>query len=91
MKQGPRRWALVMLTGSRVGQPLHGLRSLFRDGAAERTVYPRGMAEIALAHMVGSEVERAYLRSDMPQRRRLMPAACGRFLKGESAPNVVTL
>ena len=60
----------------------HGLRSTFRDWAAERTDYPRDMAEIALAHSVGSEVERAYRRSDMVEKRRAMMAAWGRFLRG---------
>jgi integrase len=36
----------------------HGLRSTFRQWAAERG-YPRDMAEIVLAHFIGSEVERA--------------------------------
>jgi integrase len=61
----------------------HGLRSTFRDWAAERTEYPRDMAEIALAHTVGSEVERAYRRSDMVEKRRAMMAAWGRFLRGD--------
>jgi integrase len=69
----------------------HGLRSTFRDWAAERTVYPREMAEIALAHTVGSDVERAYRRGDMVERRRAMMAAWGRFLRGETAPKVVSL
>ncbi|MHA7887969.1 tyrosine-type recombinase/integrase [Roseicyclus sp.] len=42
----------------------HGLRSTFRQWTAERG-YPRDMAEIALAHWIGSEVERTYQRSDM--------------------------
>lgn len=50
----------------------HGLRSTFRDWAAERTEHPREMAEIALAHEMGSEVERAYRRGDMLERRRRM-------------------
>ena len=51
----------------------HGLRSTFRDWVAERTNYPRDLAEMALAHQVGSDVERAYRRSDMlEKRRRLM-------------------
>lgn len=50
----------------------HGLRSTFRDWVAERTDYPRDMAEIALAHTVGSEVERAYRRGDMLEKRRKM-------------------
>jgi integrase len=50
----------------------HGLRSTFRDWAAERTNHPREMAEMALAHNVGSKVERAYRRSDMLEKRRNM-------------------
>lgn len=49
----------------------HGLRSTFRQWAAEKG-YPRDMAEIALAHFIGSDVERAYQRSDMLERRREM-------------------
>lgn len=50
----------------------HGLRSTFRDWAAERTNHTRDMAEMALAHTVGSEVERAYRRGDMVEKRRKM-------------------
>ncbi|MGY6660908.1 MAG: tyrosine-type recombinase/integrase [Glycocaulis sp.] len=52
------------------GDPVvpHGFRSTFRDWCAERG-YDRDMAEIALAHVVGNAVERAYLRTDMMQRR----------------------
>lgn len=69
---------------ARNGRPAvpHGLRSTFRDWAAETGV-PRDMAEIALAHSVGSEVERAYRRSDMVERRRDMMAAWAQFLGGE--------
>ncbi|QDY69802.1 tyrosine-type recombinase/integrase [Qingshengfaniella alkalisoli] len=77
----------------RSGRPAvpHGLRSTFRDWAAERTEFPRDMAEIALAHTVGSEVERAYRRSDMVERRRAMMAAWGRFLRGEAGQKVVAI
>lgn len=67
----------------------HGLRSTFRDWAAERTEYPRDMAEIALAHNVGSEVERAYRRGDIVEKRRAMMDAWGRFLRGEQNQKVV--
>jgi integrase len=60
----------------------HGLRSTFRQWAAEQG-YPRDMAELALAHHVGSEVERAYQRSDMLERRRAMMAAWADVLRGE--------
>ncbi|GGB63450.1 integrase [Roseibium aquae] len=69
----------------------HGLRSSFRDWAAERTEFDRDMAELALAHVVGSAVERAYRRSDMIEKRRQMMAAWARFLTGETAAKVVKL
>ncbi len=51
----------------------HGFRSTFRDWAAERTSYPREVAEMALAHAVGDKVEAAYRRGDLfEKRRRLM-------------------
>jgi integrase len=63
----------------------HGLRSTFRDWVAERTEYPREMAEIQLAHAVGSEVERAYRRGDMIEKRRAMMARWRAFLGGSNA------
>lgn len=65
----------------RLGRPAvpHGLRSTFRDWVAERTSYERDMAEIALAHTVGSEVERAYRRGDMLEKRRKMMEAWSTF------------
>lgn len=60
----------------------HGLRSTFRDWAAEKTTYPSEMAEIALSHNVGSATERAYRRSDMLEKRRAMMADYGAFLWG---------
>jgi len=70
----------------------HGLRSTFRQWAAERG-FPRDMAELALAHHIGTEVERAYQRSDMLERRRDMMAAWAAYLRGEAgvADNVVKL
>jgi integrase len=54
---------------------VHGFRSTFRDWAAERTNFPSEVAEMALAHSVGSKVEAAYRRGDLfDKRRRLMEA-----------------
>ena len=50
----------------------HGFRSTFRDWAAEQTNYPREVAEMALAHAVSDEVERAYRRSDLLEKRKRM-------------------
>jgi integrase len=66
----------------------HGLRSSFRQWAAERG-YARDMAEIQLAHFIGSEVERAYQRSDMVGRRRAMLADWAAFLEGRAATGSV--
>lgn len=65
---------------------VHGFRSSFRDWAAERTNYPREVAEMALAHVIGDKVEAAYRRGDLfEKRRRLMDEwerFCGTNTKG---------
>ncbi len=65
---------LMLLRRMKVnGFTVHGFRSSFRDWAAEEANAPREVAEAALAHQVGSEVERAYARSDLlEQRAKLM-------------------
>lgn len=69
----------------------HGLRSAFRVWTADRG-YDRDMAELALAHLIGSEVERAYQRSDMLERRRAMMGDWSNFLSGATvAENVVQI
>ena len=50
----------------------HGLRSTFRDWAAEHTDYDGALAEVALAHKVGNAVEAAYRRGDMMEKRKAM-------------------
>ncbi len=47
-----------------------GFGSTRRDWAAEETNHPREVAEAALAHIVRNEVEAAYARSDLVERRR---------------------
>ncbi len=66
----------------RVGRPAvpHGLRSTFRDWVDEKTNYQREMAEIALAHKVGSSVEQAYRRTDLLEKRRQMMEDWAAFL-----------
>lgn len=68
----------------------HGLRSTFRDWAAELGI-DRDLAEIALAHSAGSEVERAYLRIDMLKRRRALLESWGSFVRGEAGAKVVEM
>ena len=52
------------------GPTVHGFRSSFRDWCSERTSYPPAVAEQALAHAIGSKVERAYSRSSLFEKRR---------------------
>ena len=57
----------------------HGFRSTFRDWAAERTNYPKDLADMALAHAVGDKVDAAYRRGDMLEKRRQMMQAWASF------------
>ena len=50
----------------------HGFRSSFRDWAAEETDHPREVAEAALAHKVRNQIEAAYQRSDLFERRHVL-------------------
>lgn len=49
---------------------VHGLRTSFRTWAAEVGRAPREVAELCLAHTIGSAVERAYQRGDLLDQRR---------------------
>jgi integrase len=61
---------------------VHGFRSTFRDWAAEVANAPREVAELSLAHTVGSNVERAYARSDLLEKRRTLLTRWSGFLTG---------
>jgi len=71
----------------------HGFRSTFRDWAAERTTFPREVAEAALAHAIPDAVEAAYRRGDLvDKRRKLMDAWAAYCAKIETdAGKVVAL
>lgn len=58
---------------------IHGFRSTFRDWCGEKTDFPREVAEHALAHTVGSEVERAYRRGDAFEKRQALMTAWAEF------------
>ena len=63
---------------------MHGCRSTFKDWATEAG-YADAMSEEQLSHQVGTEVERAYLRTDMlEQRRAMMQAWADALYKGGS-------
>ncbi len=58
---------------------VHGFRSSFRDWAAEKSRHTRDVIETALAHTVGSEVERSYARSDLFEQRRDLMEKWGNY------------
>jgi integrase len=59
----------------------HGFRSSFRDWCADNG-HPADIAEMSLAHVVGSKVERAYARSDLLDRRRPLMDQWAEFCGG---------
>jgi integrase len=63
----------------------HGFRSTFRDWAAERTSFPREVAEAALSHTLGDKVEAAYRRGDLITKRTKLMDAWGVFC-GDGKP-----
>jgi integrase len=69
---GPMALRRVLGCLGRTDISVHGFRSTFRDWAAEVTAYPREVAEMALAHAVGSQVETAYRRGDLFEKRRAL-------------------
>jgi len=82
----------AVLRRMRVPAVPHGFRSTFRDWAAERTNYPRDVAEMALAHTIGYKVEAAYRRGDLFEKRALMMSDWAAFLaRAEAKGQVVEL
>ena len=58
----------------------HGFRSSFRDWVAERTTLPREIAETCLGHVSGSQVERAYRRTDFIEQRQAVMERWANFI-----------
>lgn len=63
---------LMLLRRLRNGITVHGFRSTFRDWVAEKTTYSPELAEKCLAHSLKSQVEAAYQRGDMLEKRRIL-------------------
>ena len=76
---------LMLLRRMKVeGVTVHGFRSTFRDWASEVANAPREVAEMSLSHKVGSDVERAYARSDLLDKRRVLMERWSQFVNGET-------
>jgi integrase len=62
------------------GITVHGFRSSFTDWAAERTRFPKEVADKALAHKLPNKVEAAYRRTDFFEKRRKLMAQWAEYL-----------
>ena len=73
--------AMLQLLQKRMGLAItaHGFRSAFKDWAREHTNFPREVSEAALAHTLESDVEAAYARGDLFEKRKVMMAAWAKF------------
>ena len=78
---------VMIRTPSLQRQPIR--RAAFRDWAGDETRFEREIAEMALAHKVGDDTERAYRRGNALKRRRQLMEAWGRYVGSTS--NVIAL
>ncbi|MCF6328163.1 MAG: hypothetical protein L3J21_12900 [Devosiaceae bacterium] len=69
---------------------VHGFRSSFRDWCGDETNFRRELAEQALAHKIGDDVELSYRRSDALEKRRPMMEAWARYLETTADENIVS-
>ncbi len=63
----------------------HGFRSTFRTWAAENTLFPREVCEMALAHSLEDKVEAAYNRGDLLGKRRQLMNEWAAFIQAGAA------
>ncbi len=60
----------------------HGFRATFRTWAEEVTGFPHAVIEEAMGHQVGGQVERAYRRTDVLEKRRELMRAWANYCAG---------
>lgn len=68
----------------------HGLRSTFRDWAAEKTSFANETLELALAHTIPNKAEAAYRRQDQLEKRAKLMQQWQQFVETTSLPAQVT-
>ena len=73
-----------MLRELGIGAVPHGFRSSFRNWAAEETDAPHAVMEAAVSHVIRNQVEAAYARSDLFERRRVLMNDWARYLAQRS-------
>ena len=81
----------MLLRRMDVDVTVHGFRSSFRDWVAEKTHHSHEVAEMALAHTIGSKVEAAYRRGDLLEKRRALLVDWDKFCSSNQHMNVYAL
>jgi integrase len=87
----PSALATVLARLKIEGATVHGFRSAFRDWCGNEIIFPREIAEQALAHATGNAVEAAYRRSDALEKRRALMEAWSSYCEPGSGGNVILI
>jgi integrase len=74
---------LALQKRPKVDATVHGMRSAFKDWAAETTGYANEVSEMALGHAISSKVEAAYRRGNLLTKRKQMMADWADYVAGK--------
>jgi integrase len=82
MNSGEKKWLDPVR-----GRPItaHGFRATFRTWAEEVATVPHAVVEQAMGHQVGTQVERAYRRTDVLDKRRQLMEAWAQWCEPNAA------
>jgi integrase len=76
-------------TGRRI--TAHGFRATLRTWAEEVATFPHAVIEQAMGHQVGTQVERAYRRTDVLDKRRQLMGAWARYCEPAKVAETVSM
>jgi integrase len=89
MNSGAEKNWIDSASGRRI--TAHGFRATFRTWAEEVATFPHAVVEQAMGHQVGTQVERAYRRTDVLDKRRQLMNAWAQYCEPNLNTNVVQL
>jgi len=86
MNSGEKKWL-----DPASGRPItaHGFRATFRTWAEEVATFPHAVVEQAMGHQVGTQVERAYRRTDVLDKRRQLMETWAQWCEPKAAGQVI--
>ena len=70
---------LELLQGKHPDLTVHGFRSTFKDWASETTNFADIVSEMALAHVISDEVQAAYRRGELMEKRKKLMEAWAKY------------